>query len=251
MSVALLICAILGAFVGSFVGVVAERMHTGSSFVGGRSRCNSCGAVLSPLDLVPVLSWLMMLGRCRACGSRVPARYLVVEASMAGLFALSYLMHGLTFPLVLLLVVLTILAAIVLYDLAHTVVPRELSFLLVLASLAYRFAVDDLMLAGLALAVAGLIALGFFLLHALSRGRWMGLGDAPVALALALMAGPNAFAGLLFSFWIGALVGIFILVSRLPRHTMGMEIPFVPFLAAGFLLAYFTSWSPLAFILGW
>jgi prepilin signal peptidase PulO-like enzyme (type II secretory pathway) len=74
----------------------------------------------------------------------------------------------------------------------------------------------------------------------------MGLGDAPVALALALLAGPGlALAGLLFSFWIGALVGIAILVSRPKGHRMGIEVPFVPFLAAGYLLAFFTRWNPL------
>jgi prepilin signal peptidase PulO-like enzyme (type II secretory pathway) len=97
--------------------------------------------------------------------------------------------------------------------------------------------------------IAGAIALFFFLLHVLSSGRAMGLGDAPVALALSLMAGTQAIAGLLFSFWIGALYGIFVLSTRRGGPRMGIEVPFVPFLALGFLLALFTAWNPLGFVL--
>jgi prepilin signal peptidase PulO-like enzyme (type II secretory pathway) len=75
----------------------------------------------------------------------------------------------------------------------------------------------------------------------------MGLGDAPVALALSLVAGTNAFSGLLFSFWIGAVIGIGILALYPRGHRMGIEVPFVPFLAAGYLLAFFTQWNPLLF----
>jgi leader peptidase (prepilin peptidase) / N-methyltransferase len=93
---------------------------------------------------------------------------------------------------------------------------------------------------------AGVIGSGFFLLHYFSKGRAMGLGDSPVALALALVTGGSlAIAGLLFSFWIGAVVGIGILVATPKGHRMGIEVPFVPFLAAGYLLAYFTQWNPL------
>lgn len=250
MSVAVVFFAALGAFVGSFIGVVAERMHTGSSWVRGRSQCNSCGSVLSPLDLVPVVSWLIARGRCRACGSHVPARYLLIEAVMAFLFILSYLMYGLTLSLLFLLSAIMVLGTIVLYDLAHTVVPRELSGTLAVLSLFYAFSYWSLPAAGLALLIAGVVGSVFLLMHVLSGGRWMGLGDAPVAFSLSLLVGPDAHSALAFSFWIGALVGIFILVSRPKGHRMGIEIPFVPFLAAGFLLALFTSWNPFTLV-GW
>ena len=76
----------------------------------------------------------------------------------------------------------------------------------------------------------------------------MGLGDAPIALGLSLLVGFGAaFSGLIFSFWIGALCGILILVLRRGGPRMGIEVPFVPFLAAGYLLAYFTQWNPFLF----
>jgi prepilin signal peptidase PulO-like enzyme (type II secretory pathway) len=95
---------------------------------------------------------------------------------------------------------------------------------------------------------SGGIALFFYLLHVLSRGRWMGLGDTPIALSLSLVTGAQAISGLLFSFWTGAVVGIVILVLTPPSRRMGIEVPFVPFLAFGYFLAEITQWNPLHFI---
>ena len=236
-----------GAILASFVGVLAERVHTGESAVSGRSRCNSCNRQLSALDLVPVFSWIVSWGRCRSCKARVPFSYTVSEIAFASLFALSYLKLGLSLSLGLLLVALVILLFIVLYDLRHTIVPPYASGLLVLVSVLFAYvAYGSGQLLGVVLITSGMIAFGFFLFFFLSHGRMMGLGDSPVALSLSLIAGPFALAGLLFSFWIGALIGIGILVTRPKGHRMGIEVPFVPFLALGYLLAFFTQWNPLA-----
>ena len=72
----------------------------------------------------------------------------------------------------------------------------------------------------------------------------MGLADAPFAFALALLAGEAALTGFVFSFWIGAIIGIIILVNAPRGHRIGIEVPFAPYLAAGFFLAYFTGWDP-------
>ena len=241
---------LLGSVMASFAAVIAERLHTGQPWLSGRSCCNSCGRMLGAGDLVPILSWIVSRGRCRACKCRVPVSYAVSEALLGTLFLLSYLVLGLSFPLLVFLAALSVLAFIVLYDLRHTVVPSAASALLMLLSLGYALLVaPDASALGATLLTAGVIALGFLLLYALSKGRAMGLGDSPVALSLSLLVGPAALAGLLFSFWIGAVVGIAILVSRPKGHRMGIEVPFVPFLAAGYLLAYFTQWNPLALAL--
>jgi prepilin signal peptidase PulO-like enzyme (type II secretory pathway) len=131
----------------------------------------------------------------------------------------------------------------------HTIVPTGSSALLVILAALYaviRSAGIHALL--VTFGAAGLIALGFCLLYALSRGRAMGLGDTPVAFGLALITGSSlALPGLVFSFWIGAVIGIFILVLRRGGPTMGIEVPFVPFMAAGFLLALFTQWNPFIF----
>ena len=237
---------ILGAIVGSFVGVIAERLNTGQSFVSGRSRCNSCARFLGPADLIPIVSWVFSKGKCRTCKARVPVSYAVLELSLGVLFALSYLKLGLGIALVLALGSLSVLALIVVYDLRHTIVPPVASLLLFICSLAYVLVSSkDIQQLGISLMIAGAIGAGFFLLHVCSGGRAMGLGDAPIALSLSLLCAPYAFSGLLFSFWIGALCGIGILALRRGGPKMGIEVPFVPFLALGFLLAYFTQWNPL------
>ena len=93
--------------------------------------------------------------------------------------------------------------------------------------------------------VAFIIGIAFFLLHVLSGGRAMGLGDAPVAFALSILVGSSAVPGILFSFWVGGVVGVLILVFRRGGPKMGIEVPFVPFLAIGYILAFFTQWNPL------
>lgn len=238
----------LGAIVSSFVSVVVERVYTGQSWVSGRSRCDSCTHVLDLRDMVPVASWLAAGGKCRACGSRVPLRHLVVEAVSGTIAATAYATLGLGMPLFILLAVLAVLLFIVLYDLQHTIVPNTASFILVSLTALYAYAVaPDYQTLGMWFLAAGVTGLFFFALFFFSRGRAMGLGDAPVALALALLAGNAALSGFLFSFWIGAVIGIAILVLRRGGPTMGIEVPFVPFLAAGYLLAFFTQWNPFLF----
>lgn len=239
----------LGAVSASFITVIVERLHTGQSWVQGRSRCNSCATLLGARDLVPVLSWILSFGRCRSCSSRVPLQYALTELATGLLFVGAYLKLGLAMALVPFLVALLAILFTVLYDLRHMIVPEAGWMVLLGAGVAYHVLLGvPLPMLGVYVMAAGFIGLAFYLLYALSRGRAMGLGDAPVALSLSLLVGPQAIAGLLFSFWIGAVVGIAILVLRRGGPTMGIEIPFVPFLAAGYLLAYFTQWNPLGLV---
>ena len=236
-----------GAVLASFITVIAERLYTGQSWVSGRSRCNSCSVELTSVDLVPVASWVFFRGRCRTCGSKVPLSYAVGELTLGVLFGASYLTLGLSASLAAFLIFLSILAFIVLYDFRHTVVPRTASWLLLISAGIYAvLASGTERELGATLLFAGCVSLFFLVLHVASKGRAMGLGDAPVALAMALMVGSTlAVAGLLFSFWIGGVVGIAILAMTPRGHRMGIEVPFVPFLAAGYLLAFFTQWNPL------
>lgn len=239
---------VLGALVASFAGVVAGRLHTGHSIVRGRSRCDACNAPLAPRALVPFVSLLTSRGRSLCCGSRVSALAPLSELMLGVLYVRAYMVLGLGWPLGVMLVLLGLLAALVLYDLAHQILPPRLLYPFVALAAVYATGVSSDWY--LTLAVAGVSGFFFFALHVLSRGRAMGFADAPLAFALTLMVGPElAFAGLAYSFWIGAVVGITILWHRRPGDRMGVEVPFAPFLAAGFLLAYFfIPWNPFAFI---
>lgn len=235
----------LGALVASFIGVLVARLHTGNSFFIGRSQCDACSAPLSPRQLVPILSYFALGGRARCCGARISLYAPLSELMLGGFFAGAYLRIGFMSALLPVLLSLALLLALVLYDLMHQILPPQLLALFILASAAVGFFSAPSRVAFFyALLAAFLIALGLALIHFLSRGRAMGLADAPLAFGLALLTGPElALSGLVFSFWIGACIGIALLLRRPAGSRMGIEVPFAPFLAAGFLLAYFTQWN--------
>ncbi|MBU0750483.1 prepilin peptidase [Patescibacteria group bacterium] len=238
----------LGAILASFVSVIAERAYTGQSWSKGRSRCDSCATDLTSHDLVPILSWILARGRCRSCGSKVPVQYVVVEAVMGTIFVLGYLKLGIALSLLWFALSMLVLLFIVLYDTRHTIVPVPASILLLVFSGLYAVTVSlDLYSLGVWSMTAAITGLFFFSLYFFSKGRAMGLGDTPVAIALALLTGYSAFSGFLFTFWIGGVIGIVILVLRRGGPRLGIEVPFVPFLAAGYLLAFFTQWNPFIF----
>lgn len=240
---------ILGAIIASFIELVVSRLYTGASIFRGRSRCDSCRQTLTALDLVPIVSFALTFGRCRSCASKISLSSTISELLLGSLFALSYLWFGFSHTLLFLCIALAALLGIVRYDLKHTVIPPVfLGIFLLSAAVAgfllspgiHAFGVSVLT----ALAEAAILAL----ITLLSKGRAMGLADAPLVFGLALIAGPMALSGFVFSFWIGAVVGIIIL-ARTPRGSrMGIEVPFAPFLAAGFLLALFTEWNPFSLI---
>jgi prepilin signal peptidase PulO-like enzyme (type II secretory pathway) len=146
---------------------------------------------------------------------------------------------------------LSLLLALVLYDLWHQILPTPLLIVFILASALTRFflapAFDDFISS---VFTALLIAMSLLFIHLLSRGRAMGFADAPFVFALALLVGHVALYGFVFSFWFGSVVGVFILFRRPAGSRMGVEVPFAPFLAAGFLLALFTQWNLFTLIAG-
>ncbi|VAW32528.1 hypothetical protein MNBD_CPR01-330 [hydrothermal vent metagenome] len=239
----------LGAIIASFLGVVVDRWDTGESWLLGRSHCDSCSNELSVTELVPIASWVFLRGRCKQCGSRISARSTITETVLGTLFVLSYLKLGLTLSLAVFLVALSVLALIVAYDLLHTIIPGEFSVLFVLSSIIYAgISAQNVSDFGVVFLVSAGLALMLVAIHFASRGRAMGLGDAPVTFGLALIAGSLAFSGFLYSFWVGAFVGIIILLRTPVAHRIGIEVPFAPFLATGFLIAFFTGWNIFMYI---
>ncbi len=247
-----LICAalfILGAIIASFIGVVVARLNTGQSFLVGRSHCDACTATLSSRQLVPIVSYIASNGRARCCGARLSPNAPLTEFLLGGLFVLAYFAVGLSNALPLMLISLSLLLALVLYDLVHQILPTSLLAVFVAASTLTGFALaasPEVFFNSLLIAL--LLALFLAGIHFASRGRAMGFADAPFVFGCALLAGPAALSGFVFSFWIGALIGIVMLLRRPRGSRMGIEVPFAPFLAAGFLLAYFSQWNPFIFI---
>ncbi|MGH7175637.1 MAG: prepilin peptidase [Minisyncoccia bacterium] len=238
----------LGACLASFAGLLAARLNTGESIVRGRSRCDACGSSLGSRDLIPIFSWLFSNGRARCCGARISVSSTLGELTLGALFSLAFFKIGLSQLLLLFLLALILLYALVCYDLAHQILPPLLLYPFVALGLLYAFLASPPHTALLpTFVVASAIGVFFLLVHVLSRGRAMGLADAPLSFALALFASPRALAGFAFSFWIGAAVGL--LIVAFGGGKMKSEVPLAPFLALGFLLAYFIPWDPFAALL--
>ena len=238
----------LGAIIASFVGVIVARFNTGQGFLTGRSRCDACDTPLASLALVPIISYFVSGGRARCCGARISIVAPITELLLGFLFALSYLTLGLVLPLAPFLLSLSLLLALVLYDFSHQILPPTLlAIFVVISAVTGFFMTMSFSTFASSFVTAFFIALSLALISLLSRGRAMGLSDAPLAFGLSLLVGPSAFPGFVFSFWIGAVIGILILLKRPVGSRMGIEVPFAPYLAAGFLLAYFTQWNPFIF----
>ncbi len=242
----IIVAFVLGTIIGSFLNVVILRWNTGASIAVDRSRCFSCGRTLRWYELIPVVSFLVQGGRCRSCGSRLSWQYPLVEMGTGVLFALvvwlfpplsslGALADALYFAIV------SVLMVIVVYDLRHKIIPDIFSYFfaflaMVLIMLHASVGIFDWW----TLAAGPLLALPLFLLWLVSGGRWMGLGDAKLTLGIGWMLGLNAGgAALVMAFWIGAIVGIALIIVH--RMRLKSEVPFAPFLIAGTLIVFFTG----------
>ena len=238
-NLAIFFVLVFGAITGSFLNVVILRYNTGRSVVIGRSSCFSCSKELSWYNLVPVFSFLAQKGKCSACLSRISWQYLTVELLTAVSFVLLYIKLGFTFDLLFYSLVFSILIVISFYDFRHKIIPDIFAYLL--AVLAFLRLVYIYLSISPEVARSSFMAgIGMFLflgsLWLFSGGRWMGLGDAKLILGLGwLNTVCYAVTSLVYSFWLGAVVGI--LINLLFKRTR--EIPFAPFLISGFIIVFF------------
>jgi leader peptidase (prepilin peptidase)/N-methyltransferase len=232
--------ALLGLVIGSFVNVVASRLPAGRSVVAPGSACPVCGSPIAARDNVPVLSWLLLRGRCRACRAPISPRYPLVELLTAGVFAVVALRIGWHPDLAAFLVLAASGMALALIDLDTHRLPNALTLpaypvglaLLGIAALAARD--GGPLLRGLAgmLSLLALYAL-LFVLHP----RGMGLGDVKLAGVLGLHLGWLGWAELAVGAWLGFLAGgaVGIVLLALGRAGRKTPIPFGPYMLLGAL----------------
>ena len=255
ISFILAIAALFGLIIGSFLNVYIYRFHTGRS-LSGSSHCLSCGTPLRPYELVPMVSYLALRGRCRTCASYIPSRYFLVELLTSVLFVGVFMSESSIWLLGIMLTLVSLLVVVAVYDLYHMVIPDEFVFAAVVLALGkwlylltIGMPVTEFFYSLLAALAAGLF---FFLLWYVSKGTWIGFGDVKLVVPLALVLGYGAtFSLVVLSFWIGAAVGLLLmLVQKIRRRgqphlrlldrglTMKSAIPFAPFLILGFLAVY-------------
>jgi leader peptidase (prepilin peptidase)/N-methyltransferase len=224
-----------GIMTGSFVGLVAHRLPRGGSVVGGRSMCDSCGTQIAAYDNVPVVSWIVLRGRCRSCGARIPVRYLLVELALGAAFAATaVVLHDDPSALALGLVFMAMLAAITLTDLERRVIPNRILIAGAVAGLAVAAATDPSSLPerGIAAAAAG----GLLFLIALAYPRGMGMGDVKLAFVMGLFLGSAVSVALAVAVIAGSVVGIGVMAHQ-GASARKQAVPFGPFLALGGVVA--------------
>lgn len=257
---------VFGIIIGSFLNVYIYRLNTGRSLKGS-SHCLSCDKPLRWYELFPLLSYLFLQGRCSGCGSWVSLRYFLVELLTGLLFVL---VTTTFFPSLFLVFcgfwLMSVLVVVTVYDLYHMIIPdRLVVILLVIASVAELHAlilglpVLELFYNVLA-ALAGVLFL--FALWFYSKGRWLGFGDVKLALPLGILVGyTKVFSMLVLAFWVGAIVSLVIIgLQKIKKRgqihllflgqelTIKSEVPFAPFLIAGFILVYFWAVDVISLI---
>lgn len=233
--------AVIGLCVGSFLNVVAHRLPAGESVVRPRSRCPSCGGRIAGRDNVPLLSFLLLRGRCRVCSARISWRYPAVEASSGLLWLVSWLVFGPTVDGLAAAVFSSLLLVLALVDAAHFLLPDQLTYLTISLGLAASFGVSWTTPLGSAVgAAAGAAALLLLIgvWYLLRRVRGMGLGDVKMLAGVGAFLGPYGMLLTLFlACLFGAVVGLFLMVRG--RLGWGSRLPFGVFLSIGGIVSLF------------
>ena len=243
-AILLVLLTVFGLAIGSFMTVVAARLPAGESVVRPRSKCPGCGAEIRNRDNIPVVGWLLLRGRCRDCGARIPVRYLLLEVSTAAVIVGAFLVYDDPLIAGAVAALLALMPVISVIDLEHRIIPNKIVYPALVAFPVYLVAAK---FAGapvdLERMVIGFLAYGggLFVIVLISRG--MGMGDVKLAALIGIVLGAlglgqvavAAGAAIVLG-GVGAIVALARGVGR--RGAM----PFGPFLAAGAVVAAF--WGP-------
>ena len=225
-----------GLALGSFLNVVAARLPERRSLVRPGSACGSCATAIAWYDNVPVLSYLLLRGRCRACGARIGLVYPAVELATAGLLAGCFIAFGLSLQTAAAAVFCAALVVVTATDLTHRIVPNRVVLPAAAVVLALMTASDP----SPEWAIAAVGASAFLLAAALAYPAGMGMGDVKLALLMGAALGRTVTVALLLGM-IAALVPAVVLFARHGGKARKMAIPFAPFLAIGSIVALFAG----------
>jgi leader peptidase (prepilin peptidase)/N-methyltransferase len=233
------VAAVFGLAIGSFMTVVAARVPAGESVVAPRSRCPRCGAMIRTRDNIPVLSWLLLRGRCRDCGERIPARYPILEVSTAILMAAPFFVYESIWVGCGVAALLALMPVISVIDIERRIIPNKIVYPALIAFPIYLVVaswfdapVDLVRMAIGFLAYGGVL----FVVALVSRG--MGMGDVKLAGLIGLVLGALSLGQVAVAAGAAIVLGALGAVVALARGA-GRKgaIPFGPFLAAGAVVA--------------
>jgi len=244
----LLLIFILGLFVGSFLNVLADRLPKEESAIKGRSHCEKCKKELAWFDLIPLLSFIFLKGKCRYCRTSLSFYYPIVELTTGILFAGVFIFIGGAYinfistiniiNLIYYLFIASSLIVVFFADLKYGIIPDKIVLPAIIISFLYLILNTYYLIPPHLLSALG-AGLFFLALLIVTRGKGMGFGDVKFAFLMGLILGfPNIVVALYIAFLTGAIVGCILIIWK-RRETFGTVIPFGPFLATGTLLSIF------------
>ncbi len=224
------LCLLLGLAVGSFLNVCIWRLPREESIIRPGSHCPVCSTALGARDLVPVLSWIFLRGKCRFCGAKISLRYPAVELLTGVLFIWCFLRFGLSPQLVSALVFSAFMVAITFIDLDHQIILDGMLALLAVCGLGLQLWTGAVGFVSMLIGV--LVGGGLLLLIAVVSGGGMGGGDVKFAAALGFWLGwPGILLGLFLGFVLGGVISLLLIATGLRGRKD--FIPFGPFIAIG------------------
>lgn len=228
---------IIGACLGSFTNVLIDRLPWGKSIFFGRSQCEQCHKKISNFDLIPIISYLVLGGKCRNCKAKIPVRVLLVEIFSGFLFlAVFFFLFTNWVTYALLCAIILVLLALACIDIDHGIIFDPLLIALGVLSVFYILATNP----GSFLfhILSAVTACAFFLvIFLVTRGRGIGFGDVKYAFFIGfLLSFPQLLIALYGAFLTGAVISIILVVVG-KKKIRGSTIPFGPFLSFGVAVA--------------
>ncbi len=243
---------LFGLVVGSFLNVVIFRLESGEQVARGRSHCQYCRHTLEWHDLIPVLSFLALGGKCRYCKKKLSIQYPLVELATGMLFVFTVQFFDIRYLIFDIKNLLTIsyylfitsaLIVIFVYDFRHYIIPDKIVYSAIVITFLYQLAISQYPISNIqyfiSFILAAFLASGFFFaIVVITKGAGMGGGDVKLAFLMGLALGwPKILAALFLTFTIGAICGIILIALK--RKKFKSEIPFGPFLVLGTFAALF------------
>ena len=245
----ILLALAIGASVGSFINVAVDRLPNELSIVRPRSYCDSCKRTLANFDMVPVLSYLWLRGRCRYCKASVPVRVFITEIATSLLFVLLYLIYGFGLGFLVISAMVSLMLIVALIDLEHGLILNRVIYPAIVALLLLApfwpelgisrefFGIEGLLGSLLNSLAAGFGAFLIFFIIFLVYPKGMGGGDPKLAGVVGLSVG---FPGVLVALWIAVVAGGVLAIFLLAFRKKGRKdaIPFGPFLAFSAIITF-------------
>lgn len=238
-----IVFAVAGLIIGSFLNVVIYRIPRKLSLVRPGSHCPECKEKIKFYDNIPLLSYLVLKGRCRYCSARIPIKYPLIEIATAVFFIANYVFFGLTFMTLLGTIFCCILIIVTMIDIEFRIIPNVLILpALVIGLLINIFLVKEVWWKPLAFSAGSFV---FMLIIHLIYPKGMGLGDVKFSAVLGAFLSQAVVVGLFLGFLFGSLFGLVMIIVK--KRRLKQTIPFGPFLSLGSLFALF--WG--RYILKW